>query len=927
MAGGNIKTPGHLKRNVLLLYICLFVLGALVFRMSVHFCGKSMVHIYDAQEQTLPFLKYLNLYYRELIRGILHGDFHIKMFDYSLGFGQDPLQTVSYYGIADPLHFPVIFFRQTSVLHYYYFLLLFRPFLAGVTFIGMCFHFKKANYMVPFSAMFYVCSAWSLFAFSVHPSFMNFMILLPMIIAGIDKVMFGESPVLFILTVFLGGCVGFYFLYMVSICMFVFAVVRLFCCRNDMLTTRAHADKGQGESHSKTGKVRHREAVSIMAVGAVRIILRSIGFYLIGLMMSFFIFLPTLMGLMDSIRGETSFLPDNLFIYPLKEMIRMFSGAVFLNPSYISLGIGMTGLFCVIAVLAGRRGELRILTVICLVCWFLPAWSVLMSGFSMPNYRWFFAVVLLSAYLCTDLPEYVANATLMQRILFVMSGCAVIIAAKTIYPTGKSYVFLLVLSAISGAMLLFVSLRQCKRQIRGLVCTALICTGCIVNVLVFFNPLWFGRVNEFSGKDVEKRIDHALIGTVKNIPGYNPAYRTETGFPTTFNIPSVLQIPSIRVYGSIIPKSVSEFAVKTENNSMTTPFSIRGFDGRTALMELCSVRYYLSSSGDIRDLPFGYDEEYEEGKVTAYLNRYALSPGVVFYRTLNAGEMEHINGIEKQSLMLQGAVLEKPDTMTVPVDSLETGVKEIPFEITQMHGVSIKDKKLSFDRKAENAWVDVTAELPENCEIYIRIKGYESEEKIVFQVEREDGKKSNLLGRDRYWAMGQKDFSSLIEWTGKGEGRTAHYRITFSNKCDCTLEAFEFYSFNLGQFEKNAGILSNSCMHDVHFGRNNINGSIRLEKPGLLCMSVPYSKGWTVYVDGEKRECLRADYLFMAVQVPDGEHVVEFRYLTPGLIPGVSVSVIGLIGFIIVLGAHRRQLLSDIARDKGSYDMSSLKQE
>lgn len=909
MAEENIKTSTYFKKNVLLLYTCLFVLGSLVFRMSVHFYGKSMVHISDAQEQTLPFLKYLNLYYRELIRDILHGNFHIKMFDYSLGFGQDPLQTVSYYGIADPLHFPVIFFKQTSVLHYYNILLFFRPFLAGLAFIGMCFHFMKVNYIVPFCALFYVCGAWSLFAFSVHPSFVNFMILLPMIIAGIDKVIFGRSPALFILTVFLGGCVGFYFLYMVSICMFVFAVVRLYCRRNDIFSTLTQTENGQREAYSRTMKERHRESVSSIAAGAAGIILRSVVYYLIGLMMSCFIFLPTLTGVMDSIRGGSSFLPDNLFMYPVKGIIHMFSGAVFLSPSYMSLGIGMTGLFCVIAVLAGQRsGEIRILTVLCLVCWFLPAWSVLMGGFSMPNYRWFFALLLLCAYLCTDLPENAANATILQKIVFLMTGCLAILAAKQVYPSDKSYIFLLVLSAASGALLLLVSLKHCLRQMRVLVCVILVCIGCVVNVLVFFNPVWFGRVNEFSGKDVEKRIDYAKIRTVKSIPDYNPVYRTETGFPTTFNIPSVLQIPSIRVYGSIIPKSVSEFAVKTENNSMTTPFSIRGFDGRTALMELCSVRHYLSTSDDIRALPFGYDQEFEEGKTTAYLNRYALSPGVVFYKTLNAEEMEQTNGIERQSLMLQGAVLENRDFMTIPADSLETGVMEIPFEITQMHGVSLEDGKLSFDRDAEDAWIDVSAVLPENSEIYLRLKGYESEEKIVFHVEDENGNQSNLLGRDRYWAMGQKDFSSLVEWTGKGQGRTAGYRITFSNKCDCALEEIEFYSYDLEQFVKNADILSKNCMKDVDFGRNTINGRINLEKPGLLCMSVPYSKGWSAYVDGEKKECLRADYLFMAVQVPEGEHEVSFRYLTPGLLPGIAASVIGLAAFVTVLGTHRRHV-------------------
>ena len=908
MKASKVQTSNHQKRNLLLIYTCLFIVGALAFRVWVWLYGKSMVHISDAQEQALPFLKYLNLYYREMLRGFLHGDFHLKMFDYSLGFGQDPLTTVSYYGIADPLSFPVVFFRQTGVVHYFHFLILLRPFLAGAAFIGMCFHFKKVNLMVPFCALFYVCSAWSLLAFSVIPSFVNFIILLPMIISGIDQVMFGRSPALFILTVFLGGCVGFYYLFMISVCMFVFAVVRLFCKRNEILAPGLPERDCRSAPDNRTKAKRDRESVPAMAAGALRIVLKSIGYYLIGLMMSFFIFLPSLMGLGDSIRGETTFLPDNLLIYPAKELIRLFSAAVFVSPSYSSLGICMTGLFCLIAVLAGRRrGELRILTVIGLICWFLPVWSVLMSGFSMPNYRWFFALDLLSAYLCTDLPDYVADASILQKTVFIVTGTAAIIAAGQSNPSGKSYVFLLVFAAATGAVLLLVSVKKCRWHMRRTVCAVLVCIGCIVNVLVFFSPTWYGRLNEFCAKDIEKWIDRAQIRLVKNISDYDSAYRTETGFPTTFNIPSIMQIPSIRVYGSIIPKSISEYAVKTENNSMTTPFSIRGFDGRTALMELCSVKYYLSSPKDIRSLPFGYDQVYEEGNVTGYVNRYPLSPGFVFYKACKAEDMEQLNGIERQSLMLQAAVLENEDGLTVSADSLETGVKEIPFEITQMHGVTLKDNRLAFDSETKEPWVDITAQIPENSEIYLRLKGFDSEQKIVFRVEQEDEKTSNLLGRDRYWAMGQTNFSSLIEWTGKGEERTAHYRITFSTKCDCALEAIEFYSYDLGQFEKDADILSKNCMQNVHFGKNMISGKIRLERNGILCMSVPYAKGWSVFVDGVEKECLRANYLCMAVEVPEGEHEVIFRYRTPGLLPGVSASIMGLIALIFVLVIHRRR--------------------
>ena len=63
---------------------------------------------------------------------------------------------------------------------------------------------------------------------------------------------------------------------------------------------------------------------------------------------------------------------------------------------------------------------------------------------------------------------------------------------------------------------------------------------------------------------------------------------------------------------------------------------------------------------------------------------------------------------------------------------------------------------------------------------------------------------------------------------------------------------------------------------------------------GYLVLTDPYYPGWRARVDGEERPIHRADYLFRAVQLDAGEHIVEWVYAPPSLRLGLILSLISL---------------------------------
>ena len=74
-----------------------------------------------------------------------------------------------------------------------------------------------------------------------------------------------------------------------------------------------------------------------------------------------------------------------------------------------------------------------------------------------------------------------------------------------------------------------------------------------------------------------------------------------------------------------------------------------------------------------------------------------------------------------------------------------------------------------------------------------------------------------------------------------------------------------------------------------------------MERENYVFFSVPYEEGFTAYVDGAETDIMKAQFGFMAVKVPAGEHDIEFKYLPSGLKKGIYMSAAGLVIFFLLL--------------------------
>jgi uncharacterized membrane protein YfhO len=68
-----------------------------------------------------------------------------------------------------------------------------------------------------------------------------------------------------------------------------------------------------------------------------------------------------------------------------------------------------------------------------------------------------------------------------------------------------------------------------------------------------------------------------------------------------------------------------------------------------------------------------------------------------------------------------------------------------------------------------------------------------------------------------------------------------------------------------------------------------------------LVLSDLHYNGWKAFVDGEERKVYKADYIFRAVQLREGKHIVEFVFDPVSFKIGLSISALTLLVVIPLL--------------------------
>ena len=242
-----------------------------------------------------------------------------------------------------------------------------------------------------------------------------------------------------------------------------------------------------------------------------------------------------------------------------------------------------------------------------------------------------------------------------------------------------------------------------------------------------------------------------------------------------------------------------------------------------------------------------------------------------------------------------------------------SGSEEIGWEIKEQKDVTFDGNTFHVRKKHGHITLQLKNQIA-NSETAVLIKKLSFSSKtmprkqVEIKIEAESAGKpvvnKNLLYLMPGFArsIGKSDF--LIN-LGYSENGTDKITIYFPRQGNYKVNDFQILGQTMDGYEEGIRERKENVLENIQLGTNRITGQINLEKDKILCLTIPYSEGWTARVDGKETEILQANTMFMAIPLEKGSHSVVLTYRTPGMMVGIVMTVMGA-GLCVIIAAKRR---------------------
>lgn len=925
------------SRRAMLLALAAYTLGfaAVTLAHAWPFLREGRYFIYGGDGYTahFPIFCYLLDYWREYLRGLATGQWMPKLFDFSLGLGGDVWALLQDYGMMNPFCLLALPVPQQYRPHAFSLLMVLQFYLAGLGFYAFCRKLGRPRAGAVAGAWVYLFTGFYVLS-AEHPLMVTAVFYLPLLLLECEKLLRRESPLPLALTVFCMALTGFYFLFICSVALAFYVLLRVWAM-------------GQ--------KPWWRAALT----GA----LRSLAAYLAGLCMACPIFLPALLAYFDSDRSGTASLPALLPSLPalrefwqgLADPARVWSlgafgllAAVLLlaaprasRPWPLIAGFGIAALFALSPLAQGalvgfgETADTRFWFVLQFLAGFAAAscWPAPGPAPDTPD-----APDVPDAPAAPDAPDTPAAAAPAQDAPDTPAAAKAAPVSRSLTRpqllTGCAFAALCALLCAAGG-------GQAQRAWMGFLVTDL-----MLLTAVSSKGLW-GRAPKIA-RFVRPACGAALAALVlaqpalalfANAEARSPAYRNERFVrqmpPVTAdtlpegeyrvdasdialhrwwaagNAPLVGRYKGLSAYLSVLSR---HYAAAMLHDWALLPaqqcgYSFQSLDGCMALDTLASVRYTFIRPGEEGYVPYGFAFVGETPQAPVftfvpengatlhrYENLHALPLGYAYSAALSAEQVASLNALQKQAAMLSAVALADSEVPAgFAAEPAVDGVFSLPSSWQAGGGAAWQDGTLTAAADSEESGLTLRFTLPEDAEVHLCLSG------LVVE--------SNALTSHLFFALdptGPDSFAREVypyavdpdaSWVNLGYAAAGEHtvQITLASGGRFALRDITVWGYSTASYDAAADALGETVLQNVVVGQNSVAGLLQTDSDCILGLSIPWSSGWRATIDGARAVPRRANSMFMALEVPAGEHVIGLYYITPGLKAGLILCALGVL--------------------------------
>lgn len=895
---------GSARRRWILRYSGLYMVVALPLLASILLSGKTLLWGNDAYYQQYPVLCYAS----SLLRGLLTGK-GFPMVEFSLGQGLDTIGTLAYYGLTDPFQWMGALFQGDGLEIYYHALIFIYIYLAGLFF---CLYLcqtrlvrEEDGWTMAIAGVVFISCGYLSIGVIKNPYYASGSLYLCLMLIGVERILKSRRWLMMSLVTALMLMANFYLAYTTTLLTVLYVLIRLF------------------------SRVKAQGIRKIIGEGLV-----LMGSYLLGLMLSMVILLPVALNFLSSGRsGAVGGYTDSLLHYPLTYYFKL---AMLFCAPYDYAGYWALQSFCPLALMAvamlfrrdhGRelecshavRNQLRAGFLATLLCLCLPLAGKVFNGFGYVTNRWCygyaFAVCLCVAWAIErfvncewKVRRRIAWGMFVWGVLMLgyaliahklpqMSAAGNAVALQDYGASTKNLAGLLGGLAVLGMALFLMRLgrhavasqAQTKRALAlaTALCCALYTAGYGVAAATSSAFLPAGLVESVQSEP-------EAAASQFHGDGF---YRVDSGYSTDAHA-GILGYHGTSYYWSMIPGWISDHYRNLELSTMRWIFRVEGLGADSYLDALAGVQCCLREEEELPDMcPYGCVWQETQGGINIYRNECALPLGYVFTQQMSESAYAQLNPVQKRQALISCAVLEDGNEF-LPSFEGELNYETLDWELVSADGATLEGNEL---RGTAGSMLTLRFHGLPDSETYLRMRGprvleaQDDTDAMIACLTEAGVNGMYLIRQDGTFNYDQTGACMRL---GYSEDGMTECVLRLRDDCVIQFDALELLSVPTDSFRGNiAQLQQNGWQPKVE--NNRMIGTVQLEERGALQIAVPYSRGWSARVNGEPAELLRCGGMYMALILDAGEYEVELTYLTPGLIPGLWVSL-GAVVMIVV---------------------------
>lgn len=926
------------KRWLFAVYTISFsIVAVLVFGRFLYY-EKSLIGGADGLPQVAAFMKYNGKYYRELLNNLLHGQFHLPMWDMSIGLGMDVLQVLS----VNPIYIlcSIIFYHNIALGVICFDML--SLYFAGGAFI--CFFQKRKvnEYALIAGAIVYVFNGYVLCYCIAQNVFLELYILLPLLLLGVRKIAEDGKYGIFILCVCYLGLSSFINLYTLTVILGIYMLT-------EYMVFRKEKDVRQ----------------------FLEYFMKPIAAYLIGVGLTAVLLIPKMYLSLSSGRMGGAEL-DYKWLYSGEYYAELLVGT--LDPREIGIhgflgiaGIALLSVFLLITIKSQRRRikTLRIYGGLVVVGMIFPIVGYLFNGFSGINHRFLFIADFFLASVLVYMLPYLIQLKNKDKIGVVWLSVAfyVVYMAVVFWKNwGFGY------TSIYMLFYLLVIIWNTEKKECGLKKYYAIGILLVIETGIFsfavYDPSGADYLAKFVDiKTANKEVDmnvNSVLSEIDDLSVYRAESVSMNATQKSDDSNSGLRggYYGLNGYFSYTNKDIIEMMNQLGISQRGNPFNIYDLDGRTALYTLGGVKYIARYEKGQKTIPWGYDviaekQVYQNGEkqvIQLLRNRASLPLMYGYTEAISTEAFEKLETYQKEQAMTQAIVLD--DNTRLPESELkfdskvildkEEIIKRIKKELKvykNKRGGKDYPMKMTDDKIiCQNSYITFSIPIPndnERSETYLCLKGLrytpkrrkdykkyyvtdsmsEYDKRVFEKKERKAGvenkrgcitvkygktvKSFEIWGKNSQYDIGKRDIEINLG-----------YHVEASDEITVTIEGIGEYEFSdielvaqpIESYKKNYEKRLECVADYVAIDGNYVRGNVTTDKNRMLCIAIPYSKGWKASVNGKMVELVKANGMYMAVPLEIGYNEVMLQYRSVGLKEGTIISIITLFVLCIFIG-------------------------